>query len=155
MSARRYRPKRRLRSEIFPLVVIMSLVLALCLAFPSGAIGFRPVERRRTGSVYNAFVTLSSKRESELLVAARSAWQSDPSSRRGVRANLLSLGSSDSGRIVSGVRPSVRSAVDIVEAYECDFIPSGLAAEAPTMLSPERQTVPEPAFPKSDLLKLN
>lgn len=155
MSGRRYSPKRRLRSEIFPLVVIMSLPVALWFAFPAGAVGFRPVDRPRGATVYNAIVSLDGKREPQLLAAARSAWQSDSSSRRGVRANLLSCGSSAADRISSGIRPSARVSVDPVVPYECDFIPSGLAAEAPAMLTPERQTVPEPAFPKSDLLKLN
>lgn len=155
MSGRRYSPKRRLRSEIFPLLVIMSLPVALWLVFPAGAVGFRPVERPRSAAVYNAFVSLGDEREAELLVAARSAWQSDSSSRRGIRANLLDFGSSAADRITSGIRPSGRVSVDPVVPYECDFIPSGLAAEAPAMLTPDRQTVPDPAFPKSDLLKLN
>lgn len=155
MSGCRYRPKRRLRSEIFPLAVIMSLPVALWSVFPSGVIGFKPVERPRTEAMYNAFVSLGVDREAQLLAAARTAWQSDSSSRRGVRAELLKCWSSDADRVISGIRPSVRASADSVVSYESDFIPSGLAAEAPAILPPDRETVPEPAFPESDLLKLN
>lgn len=155
MSGRRYSPKRRLRSEIFPLVVIMSLPVALWFAFPAGAVGFRPVDRPRGATVYNAIVSLDGKREPQLLAAARSAWQSDSSSRRGVRANLLSCGSSDVDRIASGICPALRATVDTVVPYENDFIPAGHAADAPVMLESDRDYVPEPVFPKSDLLKLN
>ena len=155
MSGRRYSPKRRLRSEIFPLLVILSLPVALWFAFPEGAVGFKPVDLPRPETVYNAFVSFDEERESQLLVAARSAWQSDSSSRRGIRADLLSCGSSDADRISSGIRPSVRMPVDPVVSYESDFIPSGLAAESPAMLKRDEETVSEPAFPKSDLLKLN
>lgn len=154
MSGRRYSPKRRLRSEIFPLLAILSLPLALWLAFPVGAVGFKPVDSPRPATVYNAFVSLGEKREAELLVAARSAWQLC-SFRLRSRPELLSLGPSGGELISSGVRPPAQEHADPVVPYECDFIPSGLAAEAPAMLTPDRQTVPEPAFPKSDLLKLN
>lgn len=155
MSGPRYRPKRRIRSEIIPLAVIMSLPVALWIAFPTGAIGFKPVTHHRAESVYNAFVSLDVEREAELLVAARAAWQSDSSSRRGVRANLLCCGTSDTDRIMSGVQPSVRPAVDVVEAYESDFMPPGFAAESPAMLESDKESVAEPAFPRTDLLKLN
>lgn len=155
MRGRRYRPKRRFRSEVFPLAVIMSLPVALWLVFPSGAIGFKPAAHPCAESVYNAFVSLDVERETELLAAARAAWQSDSSSRRGFRANLLSCGYSDADRIVSGVQPSGRPAVDTIETYESDFIPPGFAAEAPAMLESDKESASEPAFPKSELLKLN
>lgn len=156
MSGRRYRPKRRLRSEIFPLAVIMSLPLALYFAFPSGAVGFSPRRQPSVDRTYNAFVSLDAARESELLAAARSSWQSDPSSRREVRANLLDFGSGfESVPVASGIRPSVRIRPDPVIDYESDLLPEGVAAEALKKLTPEKERAPEPAFPESDLLKLN
>lgn len=156
MSSRRYRPRRRLRSEIIPLAVILTLPAALVFAFPSGAVDFRCDRRPEPVRVYNAFVSLDAGREAELLAAARSSWQSDSSRRRGVRANLLSLMDSFEGtRVASGLVPSLRPAVDPVEEYEETFLPTRLAAEDPRPLSPAEESAPAPAFPESDLLKLN
>lgn len=157
MSVRRYRPKRRLRSEIFPLVVIMSLPLALYLAFPSGAVGFVPAASQKQEQVYNAFIRLDAKREAALLAAARASWQSDSSARRLVRADLLGCMRPSADSVVSsGLRPPERVTPDPVFEYESDFLPDGLAADAPvTLKEPEKESAPAPAFPEDDLLKLN
>lgn len=159
MRARCYRPKRRLRSEIFPLVVIMSLSLALYLAFPTGAVGFVSEEPqpRVLESVYKAFVRLDAKREAELLAAARASWQSDSSSRRVVRADLLGyMRPTVDPTISSGLRPPERVTPDPVVEYEGDFLPDGLAADAPmTLKEAEKEPAPTAAFSESDLLKLN
>lgn len=156
MSGRRYSPKRRLRSEVLPLVAVMSLPLALYLAFPSGAFGFMPSTPSRDESVYSAFVVLGEDREARLLASARASWQSDSASRRGHRANLLSCGDrSEVVRIASGLDPVVGRAECPVPDYEVDLVPSGGAAAAPQTLDKDELPPPEPVFGRSDLLKLN
>lgn len=156
MKVRRYRPKRRLRSEIVPLALILSLPLALYLAFPSGAVGFRPAECAAPGGTYQAFVSFPPETETALLTAARASWQSDSASRRGVRANLLSCGAAaDDALIASGIRPPVCGAADPVVDYECDLLPAGVAAGSPALLKPAEPSVRGPVFTKADLLKLN
>lgn len=155
MSVRRYRPKRRLRSEILPLAVIMSLPLALYFAFPSAAVGFRPVDRPRGERVYNAFVSLDSESGAKLLAAARVSWRSDASSRR-VRANMLDCGTASEGvRIVTAALPDWREREPTTEEYEPGLLPKSVAAPELEPLPAEKSPDPEPAFPRSDLLKLN
>lgn len=157
MSVPRYRPRRRLRSEVFPVLAVLALIAALYAAFPSGAVNFQPRKGVAPVTVYNAFVSLDVEREAELLAAARSSWQSDSASRRGIRANLLSCGGAgDESPVASGLCPPIRSAEEAVVDYECDIVPSGVAADAPTVLASENDvSVREPAFSKADLLKLN
>lgn len=157
MSDVRYRPRRRLRSEIFPILSVLALAVALYAAFPSGAIDFLPRKPSASVSVYNAFVSLDAEQEAELLKAARSSWQSDSASRRGIRADLLSCGEPSAEALVTvGLCPSVRTEAETSVDYECEHVLSGAEAAAPAALAPVADgSVSEPAFPKTDLLKLN
>ena len=156
MSVRRYRPKRRLRSEALPLAAVFALALALYFAFPKGAVGFRPETREKSTGTYNAFIRLDAKTEAELLASARASWQSDSPGRRLVRADLLgNLDPSADFRMSSGLRPESRVVTDSVEEYELDFLPVGVAADPPSVLKADPPSVPERVFPDSDLLKLN
>lgn len=158
MSRVRYRPKRRLRSEIFPLVVIMSLPVALYLSFPSGAVGFRPAGASLADHAVSAFVSLTPEREAQLLSAARASWQSDSANRRGVRADLLDCGTPSVAvavPLVSLPRAARRDVPAAEAEYEVDFLPVGMAADPPKRLAAQEESVPAPAFPESDLLKLN
>lgn len=156
MSEHRYRPRRSLRSEIFPLAVILSLPLAIYLAFPRGAVGFVPAGKVQARTITNAFIWLDADREARLLASARASWQSDSASRRGVRANLLACGFSEQdSHIASGLRPSVSERVSSVTDYEIDAVPHGVGADGPVVLPAEESGRSEPAFSRSELLKLN
>ena len=157
MSEVRYRPKRSFRSELPPLATVLSLPLALYLAFPSGAVGFRPVSAVPESGIRRAFITLSPEREAKLLASARAAWQSDAASRRGDRANLLAC---DFDRAIavtaSGVSPSAAVTAAAVAGYDPPLLPSvSAAASAPERLAPVELKEKPPAFAKSDLLKLD
>lgn len=155
MSAMRYRPKRRLRSEILPLVVILALPVSLYFTFPSGAIGYSPEELPPSATAVNSFVTLGAERESKLLQSARASWQSDAASRRGVRANLLSCGSEgELSMIAAGIRLEFPERVVRLTEYEISPLPASVAAAGPSALKAAPSAEPAPAFSRSDLLKL-
>ncbi len=156
MSASRSHPRRRLRSEVFPLAVILSLPLAIYLAFPSGAVGFNPSCSVSAKTITNAFILLDADREASLLASARASWQSDSASRRGIRADLLACGFSEyDSRIASGLRPPVVERMSPVTDYDIDAVPHGVGAAPPAVLPAEEPGSSDPLLPRSELLKLN
>ena len=156
MIGRRYRPRRRLRSELLPLAAILVLPVALCFSFPSGVIGFVPSEHSRDESSYYALTVFDPELEAQLLTAARASWQSDSSVRRGGNLPLMDCGvRPDVLRIAPSRLPaSVRAECPVPE-YEIDLVPSGVAAAEAQVLEPEGRTPQKPAFSRADLLKLN
>jgi len=155
MSASRYRPRRRLRSELPPLAMMLALPLALCLALPSGVVDFVPKSATGERGCANAMIVLDADREAKLLAAARTAWQSDAASRSGVSADLLACDFSRVNiRIANGLEPAAPERLANVLEYEFDPMPAGVAADAPAVFAPEPPKPTEPTFPKTELLKL-
>ena len=156
MSAPRYRPKRRLRSEILPLVLILAIPALLVLSFPSEAVGFVPAAPAPRETMTCSVIKLDASREVKLLASARASWQSDAASRRGVRADLLSCGAeSGATRIASGILPALPARVGDAAEYIIDPVPAGVAAGEPSLLAAEPAPAETKAFSESDLLKLD
>lgn len=156
MSGPRYRPKRRLRSEFFPLLAVCSVPAALYFAFPRGAIGFRPEVTEPTRGTVCEFAVLGRETEAKLLAAARAAWQNETSGTKGLRADLLACDFEDGiGAAGPGLVPPRHRRLAEGDGYEPSFIPASVAAPPPAELAPVPAAEPAPAFPRAELLRLD
>jgi len=160
MSAFRYRPRRRLRSDLLPLVSVGAVVFAITGLFPRGLDPFaRPggaaVRAGLPGSPACAFVTLTPEQEDAVLAAARTSWQSDAvlSSKRRIEmlpTELPAIPFSPAAEQAAAVpadagfraSPKVRT------------LPPTEAAPAPVRLPRTEAEAPRKAFPRAVMLQL-
>lgn len=145
------------RLELSSVLTVLSVPAALSFVFPFGAIGFRPASRPAPSGASAAFVAMSDEEQVQAMRSAKTSWQVNASGERMLRADL-SVGelpedpSLSSLEIVSGPTRSPRSVVDSpLAAY-----PRSLAAPAVKRIPREAEAESRPpAFPKSELLKID
>lgn len=145
------------RLEFASVLTVLSVPAALSFVFPFGAIGFRPASRPAPSGASAAFVAMSDEEQVQAMRSAKTSWQVNASGERMLRADL-SVGelpedpSLSSLEIVSGPTRSPRSVVDSpLAAY-----PRSLAAPAVKRIPREAEAESRPpAFPKSELLKID
>ncbi len=150
-----YRPKRRVRNELFPLAVVAALPTMLVLSIPREAIGFLPKRDLPPASASCAFVTLSAADEAKALEAARSAWHVRSRDVRELRIEMFADSPPERKQtemltISSRTRPPAPEP----PAFVPSAVPKTLAAPAPTRIPSESENAPE-AFPREDLLRID
>lgn len=155
MNPLAYRPKRRVRNELFPLFVVAALPTALVLAIPREAIGFLPKSDLPPISPSCAFVTLSEANESKALAAAQSAWHVSPRGVRELRIEMFA----DSPPVrepteMLAISSRTRSPEPDPPAFEPAAVPKTLAAPAPTKIPTEPENAAA-AFSRDDLLRID
>ena len=148
---------RSIRQELLSVVAVISAPAALIAVFPYGAIGFKAVPRPTASKPSAAFVSLTSEEEAAALKAAKTSWQADSASDRGMRA-YLPLGElpedGPSGPILGGGGwPWLRSALAPVEYGTPTWSPSAAAAE-PEKIAAEEEVPHATAFSKEELLRI-
>jgi len=153
--SRRFKPYRRLRSEIFPLMVVLSVPLVLWAVFPHAALVPVPTEAASSSEASCAFVTLKPEAERHARMAARTSWQNE---RHAVDAQRIDL-IADSlppfpPRPVLGDVTDLRGKTPSPRTHSApDLLSVSRAAKAPEKIVPqgEPEEVPLP-FPREDLL---
>ena len=85
---RRYRPKRRMTSEIYSLALILWLPVAVALVFPFGAIGFSASDGSAVRRGSCRFVELTAAESAAAIETARSALKTAGGGVRGLYADL-------------------------------------------------------------------
>lgn len=76
------------RQQILLAAAVFALTTAMLAAFPLEAVGFKASSVRRSSEPAAAFVVLTADDEAKAMKFAKTAWQSDASSRRHVGARL-------------------------------------------------------------------
>ena len=150
-----YRPKRRVRNELFPLAVVAALPTILILAIPREAIGFLPKQDPPPSSASCAFVTLSPADEAKALEAARSAWHVSSRDVRELRIEMFADSPPERKRSEM-LTISSRTAPPAPEPppFEPSAVPRTLAAPAPERIPSESENAPE-TFSREDLLRID
>ena len=156
MSASRYRPRRRLRSEIFPFLSVVLVTAALVLAFPRGAIGFKAAAAAPRTGVTSAIAVLTPERVAKLLASSRASWQSEATSARKLHADLLAcdFAAAENGSGVDDLAPHLGERILEAGEYEPSLVPLRSAASSPLTLPPLPETPPAAAFSRQSLLNL-
>lgn len=155
MSSRRYRPRRRLRTEILPLAILTALVATVLAIFPYDAVGLVARSGRPVENAPFAFVSLSPEAEMSALAAARAAWEVDAGGVRRMRADLLRLNFKEElpKRIFTAEeRISVPRVVD--ETFVPSSLPASQAAPAARTIPAASSPAPSPTFPRSEFIHL-
>ena len=153
-----YKPQRRLKSELLPLAIVVSLPLALAAVFPYGVLvpsGRRPPAPSSDAPATCAIVNLTEAEERQALAAARSSWNVNADGVKRLRIELFEdLPDEPMGAVIDvDARSRPPAGGDI--GYEPSLLPSSLQAPAPTVLEAVPGEARPAAFPKSDMLKLD
>ena len=89
MSARAvFRPKRRLRYEVYTLSAVLAVPVALALAFPYDTVSFTAAPDVPRPGAFCAFVSLSEEEEDLAMTASRTAWKVSAEDVRSLRPDL-------------------------------------------------------------------
>ena len=149
---------RSIRQEVLSVAAVLAVPAALMAIFPYGAVGFKAIPGRMASKPSAAFVRLTAEEEAEALKAAKTSWQADSASDRGMRA-YLPLGElpedGPSGPILGGgVWTGLRSASAPVEYGAPTWSPSS-AANKPGKIEIGEENRPAPAFSREELLKMD
>ena len=148
---------RSIRQELISVAVVISAPAALIAVFPYGALGFKAIPPPTASKPSAAFVRLTAVEEAEALKAAKTSWQGDAASDRGMRA-YLPLGELPedglSEPILGGeVWTVLRTAPAPVEYGTPTWSPSSAAGE-PEKIAAEAEVPHAPTFSKDELLKM-
>ena len=153
------RPRRPLKNDLYSLAVVMTIPLAIALAFPYSAIGFSATKKPATAPKC-AFVQLDVSSENQAIENARSAWKNNISAD-GIddpqELSLTAITISDDGiRSTISMDERTINSSGRVEPYEAIALPSTMAADKAQML-PERVSAEEElaTFPKSEMLRID
>lgn len=158
MSEQLARPRRPLRYEIYSLVAVMAIPLALALCFPYSAIGFDPTPEPAPRRAACAFVTLSSDAETDILAEARAAWKVSSARVRRMRADLsLSDLPDDDARAVADIVDRRRYPLPGPVRFDVTPLPPTLAAPPPEKIAADPAAAEDEtlAFPRKELLKID
>ncbi len=158
MTRQIYRPHRRLRNELVPLVAVGALIFSLVIVFPMKAL--QHVSSKSAAATFPAscaFIALTSAQEAAALTTARAAWAVNARGTRDLRLEMFATPLLNEEDQELMVHPVVRAASGKSAAvYAPTLVPSTVAAPAPTQLEPAADdTKEEPTFSREDLLKLN
>ena len=158
MTRQIYKPRRRLRNELLPLVAVGALIFSLVSIFPMKAL--QHVSRKSAAATLPAscaFIALTSAQESAALTTARAAWAVNARGTRDLRLEMFATPLLNEEDQELMVHPVVREGCGGSAAvYAPTLVPSTLAAPAPAKLVPAVEEAKEaPTFSREDLLKLN
>ena len=158
MSAQRFGPRRRLRSEVLPISMVLAIPLALAWVFPYSALSPVPKDLGgiRTDRTFYAFVDLDEDEEARAMAAARTAWHVNSEGVKKLRIEMFADDlPDDASGVVVDVDQRTRVSRGSAIPYEPTELPSDLRAPAPTVLDkPEPPVKPQP-FPREEMLKLD
>lgn len=148
---------RSIGHELVSLLTVLSVPVAIAFVFPYDAVHFKPQRGLDSCESLAAFVSLTEDEQLTAMRSAKTAWQVDSDGVRRLRVDL-SLGELPDDAAATfldvGVVPS-RSPASLVE-YAPPAYPRTLAAPpAARLAKDEAAPVPQPPFPKSELLKLD
>ena len=145
------------RHELFALLTVLSVPVAIVLAFPFSAVSFTPRQLSGRCSPSAAFVVITPAEQEQAMRSAKSSWQGDAGGVRRLRADLSVGVLPENDKSISadvGAEPS-RSAATRVDYVPAAYPPSQGALPAGRLPKAETETAREPAFPKSELLKID
>lgn len=152
---RYYRPKRRVRNELFPLLIITALPTMLVLAIPREAIGFLPKPDLPPTSASCAFVTLSAADEAKALAAAQSAWHVSSRGVRELRIEMFADSPPERKQTeMLAISSRTRPPEPEPPPFEPSAVPQTLAAPVPTKIPSEPESAAT-TFSREDLLRLD
>ena len=158
MTPHVYKPRRRLRNELLPLVAVGALIFSLVSIFPMKALqqaSFKSAAATFPASC--AFITLTSEEESAALASTRSAWAVNAKGTRDLRLEMFAapLLNEESQELLDQVDVPSSQGKSVAD-YKPTLVPPTLAAPAPVTLVPAVEDAKEaPTFSREDLLKLN
>ncbi len=157
MNAVRARPRRPLRYELYSLAAVLAVPVAVALAFPHEAIGFRPAPDAAPAAGLCAFVSLTEEESARAVANARTAWKVGAENVRRLHADL-SVSAMPEEPHGAVMRESERARVPPPRpvAYDEMPLPATLSAPPPGRIAREE---PDPdaglTFSRKELLKLN
>ena len=158
MTRQIYKPHRRWRNELLPLVAVGALIFSLVSIFPMKALQQASLKSAAaTFPASCAFITLTSAEESAALTSARAAWAVDTKGTRDLRLEMFAapLLNEESEELIAHPEERPVRGKSAAE-YAPTLVPPTLAAPAPAQLSPVADDMKEvPTFSREDLLKLN
>ncbi len=147
------------RSALVSAVMVSLTVAAVALAFPYGALTFRPRPAKAAQPAFAAFVTLSPAEEAAAMKAAKSSWNAEAGAVRYMRAELF-VSELPKGRDEPALEISdrvSRQTPSPISPGLSPFMPSQ-AAPPPRMIKAEKsgdKDVPLQVFGREELLRMN
>jgi len=153
--SRRFKPYRRLRSEILPLMVVLSVPLVLWAVFPRAALRMAPMKTTSSLGASCAFVTLTPGAELRARMSARTSWQNERHAADAQRIDLIadSLPPFPPRPVVDDMTDLHRKTPSSAVRSAPNLLAVSLAEKAPEKIAP--QDGPEessPPFSREDLL---
>jgi len=153
--SRRFKPYRRLRSEIFPLMVVLSVPLVLWVVFPRAVLAPSSTEAKPSSSASCVFVTLTPGAERRARMSARTSWQNERHAADAQRIDLIadSLPPFPPRPVLDDVADLRGQTPSSIARFAPNPLAVSLAAKAPETIAP--QVGPEevsPPFSREDLL---
>ena len=155
----KFKPKRPLRNELYSLVGVMVLPLAILLSFPYAGIGYKSAADRPASAPGCALVTLTEAEEDAAVAATRSSWKMHNES---VRDLVTDLGVEAVPETVPGAVMDIgeRSRLPPAGSVKSDLKPLPRTFAAPKA---ERLVQAKPAdsadaalaFPRKELLNID
>lgn len=143
--------------ELMSMLTVVAISVAVVLAFPFDAVGFRPRAVRAVQSASAAFVSMTAEEQAAAMQSARTAWQVDSVGVRRLRVDL-SVGElpedPSTTALKVGLKP-VRSGLKPVGYEPCAYPRTQAAATAVPIAKPKDEPETRPPFPREDLLKLD
>ena len=143
--------------DLTSFLTVLTVTAAVALAFPYGAVGFRPAPDAGRPQASAAFVVMSADEQATAMRAAKTSWQVDAGGVRRLRVDL-SVGELPEDPAASsmdiGVRPS-RSAVPPTGYRPAAYPRSFAAPPAAALPKTAGETARELPFAKSELLKID
>ena len=152
------KPRRPLRNDLYSLAVVMTVPLAVAIAFPYSAIGFSAT-KKSVATPKCAFVQLDASLENQAIENARSAWKNNISADAIDDLQELSLTAitipDDGIKSTISIEERTMNSSDRIEPYDVIALPPTMAAGKAQSL-PEMAAVEELAtFPKSEMLRID
>ena len=157
MSKPRFASRRRLRSEILPLVSVAALSFAIVSLFPREAAVLRPLvdgRAERLSAASCAFVTLDSTVEAAALAAARTSWQKGEQKLRRTAELLPAVLPEERPTPAASVACPLRLRFGERIAPRVSLLPPSRAAARPAKILPTEDDAPAPVFSREMMLEL-
>lgn len=158
MSAQRFRPRRRLRSEVPPISIVLAIPLVLVWVFPYSALSPVPMVSAglKPDKTLYAFVELDEGEEAKAMAAARTAWHVNSEGVKKLRIEMFADDlPDDAAGVVVDVGQRTRISRGSVIPYEPTEFPSDLRAPAPIVFDKPAPPVKPQPFPREEMLKLD
>ena len=152
------RVRRPFRQEVYFLLLVMIMPIAVAAVFPYKAIGFRPSRSVSTLRASCAFTTLDADAEAAALAAARSMRNGSHERIRSMSLNLSEPDLPDEGPMpVSDVSRRSRPRAPEMGRIAKPPLPATLAAPAPSAIPANTAAGAEAveAFSREDMLKID